>query len=176
MLTYLKKDRWSPYVVGVLLDLLSLGSHYLFGKLLGVSATFMRIAVLIQSIFMPGYVATNSYYLDAIGQSWINWQFALIIGLAFGAYIASRLHGPIRYHDVPQLWKKNFGPSKGKRFFGTLFGGILISFGARVAGGCTSGHAISGGMQLAVTSWIFMIAVFAIGIPTAFLLYPKKGS
>src|SRR5690606_31952256 len=46
-------------------------------------------------------------------------------------------------------------------------GGFLILFGARLAGGCTSGHVITGMTQLATASFIFAAAVFAVGIPTA---------
>jgi uncharacterized protein len=48
-------------------------------------------------------------------------------------------------------------------------------FGARLAGGCTSGHGISGGLQLALSSWVFMISLFSSGIIIALILYPKAG-
>ena len=50
-------------------------------------------------------------------------------------------------------------------------GGLLLLFGARLAGGCTSGHVISGISQLTVGSFIFGIAIFASGIVTAKMLY-----
>jgi hypothetical protein len=56
----------------------------------------------------------------------------------------------------------------------SLLGGFLIMFGARVAGGCTSGHGISGSLQLALSGWIFFIAVFAGGILAALLLKTKE--
>ena len=51
----------------------------------------------------------------------------------------------------------------------SFIGGFLVILGARFAGGCTSGHAISGGIQLAASGYLFMLGVFALGIPTAFL-------
>ena len=48
-------------------------------------------------------------------------------------------------------------------------------FGARLAGGCTSGHGISGDLQLAVTSWVFITVAFAAAITTAFLIYGREG-
>jgi uncharacterized membrane protein YedE/YeeE len=48
-----------------------------------------------------------------------------------------------------------------------------LLFGARMAGGCTSGHIISGGMQLAVSSLVFGLFVFIAFIITGKLFYKK---
>ena len=48
-------------------------------------------------------------------------------------------------------------------------------FGARMAGGCTSGHGISGGLQLALSSWTFFFAMFASGTFMAFTLFGTGG-
>ena len=56
---------------------------------------------------------------------------------------------------------------------GAFVGGAILIFGARMAGGCTSGHGLSGGMQLSTSGWIFLAAMFASGVPTAMLLYSK---
>ncbi len=50
-------------------------------------------------------------------------------------------------------------------------GGVLMGLGARWAGGCTSGHGISGTMQLALSSWIAAACFFAGGIAGAMLIY-----
>jgi hypothetical protein len=55
-------------------------------------------------------------------------------------------------------------------------GGIVVLWGARLAGGCTSGHMMSGGMQTAVSGYLFMAAAFATALPVAIFLYPKKGA
>jgi uncharacterized membrane protein YedE/YeeE len=47
--------------------------------------------------------------------------------------------------------------------------------GARIAGGCTSGHGISGTLQLALQSWTFILIAFAVAIATAFLLFGREG-
>ena len=53
-------------------------------------------------------------------------------------------------------------------------GSIIIMYGARLADGCTSGHGISGCLQLAVSGWLFFIVMFASGILTAKLLYGRS--
>jgi uncharacterized membrane protein YedE/YeeE len=55
-------------------------------------------------------------------------------------------------------------------------GGFIVLFGARLAGGCTSGHMMSGMMQTAVSGYIFAAAAFAAAIPVAILLYGKGGN
>ncbi|VAY88600.1 hypothetical protein CARN8_3350001 [mine drainage metagenome] len=50
-------------------------------------------------------------------------------------------------------------------------GGVLLLFGARMAGGCTSGHIISGGMQLAYSSLLFALVVFLTFLTTGRLFY-----
>lgn len=58
---------------------------------------------------------------------------------------------------MPELWKATFGPSQTTRYVASFFGGVLLLFGARLAGDCTSGHLISGISQLALSSFIFGI-------------------
>jgi hypothetical protein len=60
-----------------------------------------------------------------------------------------------------------------KRFVAAFLGGVIIMFGARMAGGCTSGHGISGSLQLALSSWTFFLTMFASGILTALVLFRK---
>ena len=64
--------------------------------------------------------------------------------------------------------------SLGGRMVMGFIGGFILLLGARIAGGCTSGHCISGGLQLAVSGWVFMIALFAVGIPAAMMIYKKR--
>ena len=75
----------------------------------------------------------------------------------------------------PAIWAWRFGPSKVKRYVVAFFGGIVMIIGARLADGCTSGHAISGGLQLAVSSWVFLGSMFISGVAAAFLLFGKEG-
>lgn len=75
----------------------------------------------------------------------------------------------------PDLWQWRFGDSVAKRFIAAFLGGALMMFGARLAQGCTSGHGISGSLQLAVSSWTFVVVFFAMGIATAFLMFGKEG-
>ena len=58
---------------------------------------------------------------------------------------------------------------------GAFASGFFILFGARLAGGCTSGHMMSGMMQTSISGYIFAAAVFLIAIPTSLLIYKNSG-
>lgn len=173
------RNRWSPYVVGVMIGVLSWVTFLWMGKALGTSTTMVHASGLITGVVSPGHVEANPYYgkyFNPPKKTMFDWQFALVIGLAGGAMIGSRLIGrEHRVERVPSLWSARFGPSRAKRYAAAFVGGAVMLFGARMAGGCTSGHGISGGLQLAVSSWTFFMAMFASGVATAFALFGMKG-
>lgn len=174
---FLKRKKWSPYIVGFLIALLAIGSFTIFHKTIGTSTTFVKLAALFWSLADPSHVQNNLYYQEYLqNKAWIDWQFTLVMGIFIGAYLSRRLSSkentPLK---LPLIWEKNYGKNPYKRYIAAFIGGIIVMFGARFAGGCTSGHAISGGFQLALSGWLFMIGVFALGIPTALILYRKKG-
>jgi len=74
---------------------------------------------------------------------------------------------------VPPGWRERFGPSVGKRYAAAFVGGMIIMYGARMAGGCTSGNGISQGLELAVVGWTFLAAMFATGVITAQFLFRR---
>lgn len=170
------KSRWSPYVIGAGIGVLSWITFGVMHKALGVSTTFVRLAGLIGSLFARAHVEANGYYAKyIIKEPGIDWQMMLVIGLFFGALIASILGKSRIKETVPELWASRFGRGKGGRYLGAFIGGMLVLMGARLAGGCTSGHGISGGMQYAVSSWIFFATLLGAGLATAFALYGKEG-
>jgi hypothetical protein len=58
----------------------------------------------------------------------------------------------------------------GRRIVTALVGGVLVALGARLAGGCTSGLALTGASILGVAGWVFFLSVFAAGLVTAFII------
>jgi uncharacterized membrane protein YedE/YeeE len=76
--------------------------------------------------------------------------------------------------DTDSTWKKVFGASRLKRFVIGFFGAVILQYGASLAGGCTSGLAISGGMLLAPAAFIFMAGMFISGILTALVVYRRR--
>ncbi len=180
MTSVFKKARWSPYWVGVAIGVLSWITFAFMGKALGVSTTFVRAVGTVEKMVAPEYVADTGYLVKYLGnpekpKPVFEWQFALVVMLPFGAFAAARISRTRFEETVPNLWAWRYGASKRVRYGAAFLGGVIIMFGARLAGGCTSGHGISGGLQLALSSWIFFMSLFAGGIATAFLLYGKNG-
>ncbi|MCB0359737.1 MAG: YeeE/YedE family protein, partial [Bdellovibrionales bacterium] len=161
--------------VGALIGILSWVTFSLMGKALGTSTTFVHVAAFLEGLISPEHVYQNEYYAKSLQtKPLLDWQFALVLLMPFGAWLGARLGGEKRVEHVPSLWKARFGSSRGKRYLGAFIGGALVLFGARLAGGCTSGHAISGGLQFAVSSWVFMVALFGVGIPAAMAIYGRS--
>ena len=75
---------------------------------------------------------------------------------------------------APAAWRSRFGDKPGKRFLFTFIGGVLVLIGARLAGGCTSGHMMSGMMQTAVSGYLFAMGTFLAAIPMAILIYGRE--
>lgn len=173
----LKSARWSPYVTGAAIGILSWITFLGMGKALGTSTTAVRAAGVIEATIAEDHVRQNAYFSKyLVGKPAFEWQAALVLLLPVGAWLAARLSGQRHREVIPPTWERRFGPSRGKRYLGAFLGGAILLFGARLAGGCTSGHSISGGLQLALSSWTFTACLFIGGIAGAFALYGKGGS
>ena len=172
----LTMKSWSPYVIGALIGVLSWFAFATADKPLGITTAFEYTAALTERAVAPQAARTNEYYSDPERTPKIDWEWMLVVGVLIGAFLSSKLSKDRTSQSVPPLWRWRFGDSTAKRFAGAFLGGALMMFGARLAGGCTSGHGISGALQLAVSSWIFVLLLFASGVATAFLIYGKEGA
>lgn len=132
---------------------------------LGVSTAYPQLVGWLIDRFVPGF-AESQPYLQKIGAK-IGWEVMLIVGLALGAFLSRLLPGGSRTPacEVPNL----FG-SAWARGLAAFIGGFLILFGARLAGGCTSGHMLSGIAQLALSGFLFGAAAFTTGVLIAMWL------
>ncbi len=114
-------------------------------------------------------VADKAYYKKF--SPTIEWDWMLVLGMIIGAFISAALSGKFHLEWVPAKWSLAFGNGSFVRWVVAFIGGIIMGVGARWAGGCTSGHGISGTLQLAVSSWIAVICFFVGGILTAMLIF-----
>lgn len=161
--------RWSPYLVGFLIGVLSWLSFLISKRPIGVSTAFARLSGMIEKIFIGKKVEQKEYYKNY--EPKVDWEVMLVIGVIVGSFVSASLSGNFNISIVPRLWLVNFGNTPLLRLIIALIGGIFVGFGARMSGGCTSGHGISGTMQLAVTSWIALFSFFIGGIISAHLLF-----
>jgi hypothetical protein len=94
-----------------------------------------------------------------------------------GAFFSSRTGGPkptMLDRSAPEVWRQRFGDSPALRYVTVFFAGVLVLFGARLAGGCTSGHMMSGMMQTSLSGYLFAISAFAVAVPAAVLVYRRQ--
>jgi hypothetical protein len=164
---YMKE--WSPYVVGAGIGLLNCLAFLLSDRYIGCSKAFSDICATVERLLKGNQVLEKPYYQKFVPR--IDWFFMLVIGIIFGAFISAWLSGEIQAVWVPSFWESRFGANAFLRFIAALGGGICIGLGARWAGGCTSGHGISGTIQLVVSSWLAVMCFFVGGIITAILLF-----
>jgi hypothetical protein len=166
---WLTMERWSPYVVGVGIGVLSWLAFFMSDKIIGCSAAFARTAGMIEKIIAGDKVKEKAYYKKF--PPVIDWEWMLVLGILLGSYISVAFSGVFSIEWVPPKWEAAAGSGIFARWIVALAGGVLIGFGARWAGGCTSGHGISGTLQLAVSSWLAAISFFVGGIITAGIIY-----
>lgn len=170
----LAKKSWSPYLVGAGIGVLSWFAFWSADHPLGITTAFEHTAALVMEAAVPTLEESHSYYQEHAPK--IGWEWMLVVGVFVGSIISSFASGDREPVAVPPLWKSRFGSSAPLRLTVAFVGAGLMMFGARLAQGCTSGHGISGNLQLAASSWLFSAIFFSVAIATAFLVYGRKTS
>jgi len=165
----LTMERWSPYGAGIGIGILACIAFVISNKTIGCSTAFARTSGMIQKLFNSSKVKKNEYFKKFKPE--IDWEWMLVLGVVIGAFLSAILSGSFRFSWVPSKFTEAFGSLVCVRFIVALIGGIIMGFGARWAGGCTSGHGISGTLQLAISSWIAAACFFIGGIVTAMLIF-----
>jgi hypothetical protein len=173
IITYLRKEEWSPYIAGGLLGVVGVLAVALSNSLLGASGAFENLAGMIGKALAPDLF--SNMYFNFIMPPGITWQVILLVGVFFGAMAAAMLAKTWKIRWLPEKqWDIVFGKNRWTRWIIAFFGAIVLEIGAGIAGGCTSGLAISGGMLLAPAAYLFIAGMFASGIVTALILYRGK--
>jgi len=126
-----------------------------------------------------GYASSNAYLNQSGGKMAksvakpMNYGIAFVLSIALGGLLG-RLSSPKhkeRMQQVPECHQRNFSNSYGQRYILAFLGGVLVLWGARLAGGCTSGHMMSGMMQTSISGYLFALGAFITAIPIAILFY-----
>ena len=178
--TQISKEIWSPYAAGILLGVLGLLAVLLSNSLLGASGAFESLAGLIGKKIAPSLFSNVYWGVEGgrglpIMRPEITWPVILLVGIFFGGMLGALTSKSfkIRFNDDAQ-WKKIFGPQPWKRWVIAFLGAIILEYAAGIAGGCTSGLAISGGMLLVPAAFLFIAGMFASGIVTALIVYRRR--
>jgi uncharacterized membrane protein YedE/YeeE len=145
----------SPYVGGILIGLLQIPTLFFVGKLLGLSSSYGAFSARFLDLFINishfPYVKKS---LEMLG----NFQAALAIGIVIGSYLSSKLLKS-RKKGISPYWGEEKLSSK-HVYVRSFIGGLFLVFGARLAGGCTSGHGISGISTFSKGSFLTISVMF----------------
>ncbi len=161
---------WSPYLAGALIGVLAWLTFYVSEQPIGASSFYATVAGLIGKVVASEHTRKLAYYRENPPK--IGWEFAFVIAIVFGSALAATLGGEFAVRGLPRLWTDHYGVDSGFRYAALSFmGGMLMAFGARLAGGCTSGHGISGTLQLNVSSWIAVMCFFIGGVTAVHFIY-----
>jgi uncharacterized membrane protein YedE/YeeE len=163
---------WSPYVAGVVIGLLQIPTFALMDTALGASSSYVTVAAHIAAL-LDARITEVKYLASHMWGAKNWWQVAVVAGIAAGAFISMRLSGA-RRQTISPVWARATGTSTlAARAPIAFLAGFIMLFGARIAGGCTSGHGISGMAQLSAGSTLAVAAMFTGGILTATLLLKR---
>lgn len=184
----LMQKRWGWKTSGVGLAIAFLLAVLLV-KPIGVSTQFVILDGIIWDAISPdvvvqsadaesGYSSSNAYLNKSGGKyakhiaNPLNYSFIFVLAMLVGGFLA-RFLGQNDYSE-DTYYRYDHSPYDeltGRRAVIVFVGGFLVLFGARLAGGCTSGHMMSGIMQTSLSGYLFAISAFVLAIPTAMWLY-----
>jgi uncharacterized membrane protein YedE/YeeE len=152
------KPYSNPYAAGFGLGLVLLAAFVIMGRGLGASGAFNSLIAALVNWLAPQHAAANEYYAESLaaGNPLLDWLVFEVIGVFVGGLISGALAGRI----VKSVER---GPAitNRRRMLFAFIGGALMGIGSRLARGCTSGQALTGGALLNVGSWAVMLTVFA---------------
>ncbi len=159
----------NPYLAGVGLGLVLLLAFVVMGRGLGASGAFSTIVAVLVDAVAPEHARANDFYVgyleNGYGSPFKSFLMFEVIGVLVGGFISGSLAGRVKrtIERGPRMSAKG-------RIALAILGGTMMGFGAKLAGGCTSGQGLSGGAVLGLGSWTFMIMVFIGGYAGAYFL------
>jgi hypothetical protein len=151
----------NPYLGGTLLGIVLFLSFFITGGGLGASAAINRVQTAVLDLFASDHVNRVAYFAEMAGgqkSALLHYSVYMLIGTFLGGTVSGVFNRRFRVE-----LRKGPNVSNFTRLAFALLGGAIMGYGARLARGCTSGQALSGGAVLSVGSFAFMFAVFGGG-------------
>ncbi|MEL7002048.1 MAG: YeeE/YedE thiosulfate transporter family protein [Bacteroidota bacterium] len=150
---------WNPYICGIGLGLVLLATFVVMGRGIGASGAMSSVVSVGVNTVAEDHAQANAFYAGYLGDGNVHplkdWLVFEVLGVLIGGFISGRLanRNKIKIEKGPLISNNN-------RFLYAFIGGIIMAFGTKLARGCTSGQALTGGALMNVGSWLFMIALF----------------
>ena len=151
------QGQWSPWISGALIGLMVPALYLIVGRRFGISSSLRHIGAMCAPNAKAEYLRLHNWRDH-------SWCLFFVGGIILGAFVATNL---ITSNPLPVL------PEAASSVDGVVrlgFGGALVGFGTRYAGGCTSGHTISGISNLNPASMVATASFFAGGLVTTWAL------
>jgi uncharacterized protein len=149
-----------PYLAGIGLGLVLLASYVVMGRGLGASGALSSLVSWLVDLAAPAHARGNGFFREylegGLGHPLRTWLVFEVLGVVVGGFVSGLLA-----HRVVRTVEKGPRISTAARFAFAFAGGALMGIGAKLARGCTSGQALTGGAVLNAGSWAFMMMVFA---------------
>lgn len=158
--------RWFVAALGIALVSCLVFATFFTNRVVGASTFYAYAADVLTR-------QTDNVYFVKVAQKSGNWEMKFLLGAFLSGLVISLLKKEFAFKVVHENWQRFKGQSVQKRLFWAFIGGFLLLIGSRLAGGCTSGHVISGGMQIAASSFVFAIFVFASFLFTGHFFYRR---
>ena len=158
----------NPYLAGVGIGLVLLAAFVVAGRGLGASGAFASVVSAGVNLVAPAHAADNPFYQKYLSRAtnpFKDWLFIEVIGVMIGGFVSGMLA-----RRVARTIERGPSITDRGRLALAFAGGVLVSFGAQFARGCTSGQSITGGALLNLGSWAFTMSVFAGAYGTAYFL------
>lgn len=144
-------EPWPWYVSGPLIGLMVPALLLLTGRSFGVSTSFQHLGAICAPRSKLPYLRNYDWRSN-------NWRLAFVAGIILGGFIGANLLAATPPQFLPEAYYSWRG------LITLAIGGILVGFGTRYAGGCTSGHTIMGLSNLQWASLVASISFFIGGL------------
>lgn len=150
---------WNPYACGIGLGLVLLAAFVVMGRGIGASGAMTSVVATGVQTVSATHAEANAFYMGYLGDGSVHplkdWLVFEVLGVLIGGFISGKLahRAKIKIEKGPLI-------STNRRFLFAFVGGVIMAFGTKLARGCTSGQALTGGAMMNVGSWLFMISLF----------------
>ncbi|KAI9352146.1 hypothetical protein BDR26DRAFT_850423 [Obelidium mucronatum] len=154
----LTSPAWSPFAAGLAIGATQLLSVLVTDSVIGASSVYPYVGSVFVRLFDRKWETTAPFYKGYLDMAY---SVRFSVGVMAGAFLSAKLGGlPIGYSGI------DFQEPQIMRLF---VGGVALVYGSRIAGGCTSGHGLSGLAQLSVASLVTVCAMVGAGTFSALL-------
>ena len=163
-----EKAYGNPYIGGVAVGFVLFLGFFLVGRGFGDSGALTRIAAFFMDEIFPVHTEQLIYfkrYLTTSTHPLNHWLIYMLLGIALGGFVSG-----FRGRRMKTMFLRGPNTTDRRRIVTAFIGGLMVTFGARMAGGCITGMAMTGGAMLGVAGWVFFLSVLVSGIIVAYFI------